>query len=180
MSILDIVILVILAYFGFAGFRNGLLREVLGLAGVVAGLFLAFRYLDPFNSWFVQLTGLDDAYAPIITFTLIFLLVILATQIIIIALEYVIKFAFLSMPNRVLGLTFGVLKSGLFVSLIFLLLAGLNMPGDKTKQQSLLYPYVLGIAPVTYNIVGTFYPGTEDFYQSIQKTLDKYHIDNFR
>jgi membrane protein required for colicin V production len=180
MNFFDIIVIVICAYFGFAGFRNGLLREVLGLAGVILALFLAFRYLDPLNSWLVHVTRVDDVYSPIITFALIFLAVILAVHLLIISLEYVIEFAFLSMPNRLFGMTFGVLKSSLFISIILLLLAGFNLPGEQTKRDSALYPIVLGVAPVTYNIVGTIYPGTEDFYNSIQETLDRYHIDNFR
>lgn len=180
MNFFDIIVLVVFAYFGFAGFRNGLLREVFGLAGVILGLFLAFRYLDPLNSWFVHMTGIDDMYSPIITFALIFFAVILAVHLLIIAFEYVIEFAFLSMPNRLFGMAFGVLKSSLFLSIIMLLLAGFNVPGEQTQRSSALYPIILGVAPVTYNIVGAVYPGTEDFYNSIQETLDRYHIENFR
>jgi membrane protein required for colicin V production len=180
MIIVDVIVLVVLAYFGFMGFKNGLLREVLGLTGVILALFLAFRYLDPLNQFFVRITGVNDMYSPLITFALIFLAVILATHLVIIALEYVIHFAFLSTPNRVLGLTFGVLKSSLFLSIMFLLLAGFEIPGEQTRKQSILYPYILGVAPVVYNVVGEVYPGTENFQQSVQKTLDEYHIDKFR
>jgi len=162
------------------GFRNGLMREVLGISGVIAGLFLAFRYLDPLNQWLIQLTGVNDMYSPLIAFFIIFLSVILATHLIIISLEYLIEFAFLSMPNRLLGLGFGVLKSSVFISILLILLAGFEVPGEQTRRQSVMYPYVYGIAPFTYNVIGTIYPGSRNFYESIQKTLDEYHIENFR
>lgn len=180
MTIFDIFVFIILGYFAFAGFRNGFVREVLGLSGLIIALFLSFRYLEPINSWLIHVTGVHDAYSLLITFGLIFLLVILAVHLIIISIEYLIKFAFLSTTNRVFGLLFGILKSSLFVSMAVILLSTVEIPGEKTREASLTYPIMQQFAPTVYNGIAVVYPNSRNFQESIQRTLDEHHIFNFR
>jgi len=180
MNLFDIFVFIVLGYFAFAGFRNGFVREVLGLTGLIIALFLAFRYLEPLNSWLIHVTGVHDAYSLLITFALIFLLVILLVHLAIISIEYLIKVSFLSTTNRVFGLLFGVLKSSVFVSMAVILLVTIEIPGEKTRQTSLTYPIMEQIAPVVYNGIATIYPNTLKFQESVQRTIEEHHIFNFR
>jgi len=177
MNILDGIILIPLLIAGFQGFKNGLVREVLGLAGVLVALFLAFRYMEPFSEYIGRMAETPDAvWIPFAAFALIFLVVIALVQATIIFLDKVLAMIFLSVPNRIFGLFFGFLKSSLFISLILLLLAGINFPDEDTRNKSALYPYMMTIAPSAYNLMGKIYPGTEEFSESIQRTLDRYSL----
>jgi len=46
MNWLTIVIIVVVAGLGIAGLRQGLIRTVFGIAGLIGGIFLAGRYYD--------------------------------------------------------------------------------------------------------------------------------------
>ena len=179
MNVIDIIILLFLGLFGFIGFRNGLIREVLGLVGVIAALFFAFRYLEPISTWIDSFTKITDGWTPVITFFLIFFLVIVVTHLLIIFLEYVVKITFMSIPNRLTGLLFGVLKSSLFVSVIFVLLAAIDVPGEETRRNSLFYKHIIHLAPGAYDLVAEIYPETQKFADSIQRMLDDYTIERY-
>jgi len=85
--------------------------------------------------------------------------------------------ALLSVPNRVLGLVFGVLKSSLFVSVFFILLLGLGQPKEETRNDSLLYPYIMMVAPAAYNAIGNIYPGSESFTDTVRRALEDFDFD---
>jgi len=177
MNVIDAIILVPLLYFGFQGFRNGLLREVLGLGGVLLALFLGFRHMDAVGKILDGLFDLDPVWVSVLSFVVLFVGIIAAVQILIISLEKVLKMALLSMPNRIFGLLFGLLKSSLFLSAFFILLLGFGVPDKETRHDSMLYPYVMAVAPAAYNLVGIIYPGTDSFTETIQKALEEYEID---
>lgn len=174
MNVLDGIILAPLAYFAFQGFRNGFLREVLGLGGVILALFLGFRYMGDLGDWISHIAGVTEIWMTVLAFVLIFGGVIIGMQLIIYSLEAVLKMAFLSMPNRIFGLLFGLLKSSLFVSVLFILLLGLGQPGEETRNESMLYPYIISVAPGAYNIIGTVYPGSEAFSETIRRAIEDF------
>src|SRR5690625_7700146 len=57
MNILDLLILLPIAFFAYRGFKNGLIREVLGIVGIVLGVFLAFRYMDEAGAYIQPFFG---------------------------------------------------------------------------------------------------------------------------
>jgi membrane protein required for colicin V production len=68
-----------------------------------------------------------------------------------------------------------MLKGAILMSAIFLLLAGFQVPREDLREQSILYPYVIQAAPVSYNVITAVYPGAENFTDTIRKTLENYN-----
>lgn len=171
LTFIDFLILVPLAVAAFSGFRNGLLREVLGLGGVLLALFLGFRYMTEARLWLEGYVSTDEVWLSVLAFVLIFGLVFAGVQLMIRLLEGVLKAALLSIPNKLLGMCFGLFKSGLFLSLIFILLLAFEQPSEEARQSSVLYPVVVQVAPMAYDLLAHFYPNTESFAESIEDTL---------
>jgi uncharacterized membrane protein required for colicin V production len=71
MNWLDYVILGIIAIFVYRGFRKGFLSRVLGLAGVVAGIWLGVRYNFKVAQ-FLKDFGVSAEIAPYFAMFLIF------------------------------------------------------------------------------------------------------------
>lgn len=168
MNLLDGIILIPLLFAGFQGFRNGLMREVIGLVGVVLSLFLAFRYLDETSHAVSQVITISETYLPIIAFALLFLSLLAGVQALIYVLEKILKLALLSVPNRLLGLAFSVLKSSLFISAFLILLAHFDLPDKDMREGSMLYGYVLPVAPGAYDALATVYPETENLAKTLE------------
>lgn len=168
MNLLDLIILVPLLLFAFRGFKTGLVRELFGVAGLVLAVFFAFQYMGELSVYLRVQLETEIAFVPYFSFGIIFLLVMLAIQILIYFVEGVLKITFLSLPNRLFGSAFGALKVGLVISVILLLFSGFSLPEDEVITESVFYPYIINLAPETYNTVAKIYPGASNYLDAVQ------------
>jgi membrane protein required for colicin V production len=175
MNFLDILIFIVILYFCYRGVRNGLIGELLGIAGIIAAVFLTFHYMDDVAGYIHQYIHIDTNYLPFIAGAIIFLGTLLVLQIIALFMKGILKAIRLNTVNRILGFFFGLLKGGIIVSAILLLLAGFNKPSKQTRDNSISYSYVIYLAPWAYNFIPA-----QDFSHTIQQTLNEYSpVTNF-
>jgi membrane protein required for colicin V production len=174
MNTLDAVILIPILFFAYKGFQNGLVKEVLSIVGIILAIFLTFGYLEPASEILKPYLG-EGSYLPFATGAIVFVGTLLAVNIIAYIIKQFLEIAMLSVPNRLLGAGFGIIKSGIVVSAILLFLAGFDMPAKETRDDSATYPIVINFAPTAYNTVASVYPGAKSFTESVQKTIDEYN-----
>lgn len=180
MNILDFLILLPIAYFGYRGFRNGFVREVLSILGIVLAVFLTFRYMDEAGSYIKPFLGAHAAYVPFAAALLIFIGTLIVVNIVAKIGQKLLETVHLSSLNRIGGLAFGALKSGIIISALLLVAAGFNLPSEKMRKASIAYPRVIYLAPWAYDTVAAVYPGAEDFVQTIRKNFEQHNpIPNF-
>jgi membrane protein required for colicin V production len=175
MNLLDFLIFIPVLYFCYRGMRNGLIGEVLGIAGIILAVFLTFHYMNEVAETIRPLFEGDPNYLPFVAGAIIFFGTLVIIQVIALLIGRFLKAVKLNIINRILGFLFGLLKGGIIVSAILLLLAGFNQPSQESRKESISYSYVIYLAPWAYNTVAT-----ENFSRTIQNTLNKYTpIENF-
>lgn len=175
MNLLDFLIFIPILYFCYRGVRNGLIGEVLGIAGIILAVFLTFHYMDEVADYIRPLIEGNPSYLPFVAGAIIFFGTVIVIQLIAYILRRFLEVVRLNIVNRILGFFFGLLKGGIIVSAILLLLAGFNQPSQESREKSVSYSYVIYLAPWAYNAVAT-----ENFSRTIQSTLNKYNpIENF-
>jgi len=64
MNWLDWVIIILLGYSTFQGLRYGLFLSMARLAGILAGLFAAYHYYQPFSLYLVEIWKIDEKIFP--------------------------------------------------------------------------------------------------------------------
>lgn len=173
MSVFDIVVLIPIAYASFKGFQNGIVKEILSILGLIAAVFLCFHYMDVADEFLKPYLKDADTVRPIFAALLIFIVTLTAFQFGAMLITKTLKMVMLNMPNRLLGLSFGMLKSALFVSSLLIFFAGFKIPNEDTIKESLTYPILIQVAPVTYDTIAVLYPGAENFTDTMKKTFDK-------
>ena len=180
MNILDLLILLPVAYFAYRGFKNGLIHEVLGIVAIILAVFLTFQYMEPASAWLHPFFEENAGYLPFVAAMIIFLGTLVLINVIAIAGRKVLQTVNLNFINRLAGLAFGALKCGIIISALLLVIAGFNLPPEKVRTESSAYPYVIQLAPWAYDAVASVYPGAEDFINTVQKTIDEHNpIENF-
>ncbi len=180
MNILDFLILLPIAFFGYRGFKNGLVQEVLGIVGIILGVFLSFQYMHSVGEHLRPYLTEYETYIPFIAALLIFISTLVVVNIIAYVASKLLEAIQLSFINRITGLSFGALKSGIAISALLLVAAGFNMPSQDVREQSVSYSYVIYLAPWAYDTVASVYPGAEDFVETVRKTIDEHNpIQNF-
>lgn len=71
MTLLDIILIVVLAGFVFYGFKSGLIQMLGSLVGLVLGVALASRWLDPFSNWLASSFHWNILVAKLVGFGLL-------------------------------------------------------------------------------------------------------------
>lgn len=180
MNLLDYLILIPILFFCYRGFVNGIIQEVLSIVGIILAVFLSFQYMDAVGSLIRPMFSENAGYIPFLSGALIFIGTVAAVQLIAFLAKKFLETVKLNFLNRLAGLGFGFLKSGIVISALLLILAGFNLPSKEARDNSVAYPYIIYLAPYTYDTVAYIYPGAEYFTETIDKTLDRYNpIENF-
>lgn len=143
MTILDLFLLLPLAYGAWRGFRKGLILEVFTLLAIIVGIYVAVHFSDRVSHKIVENLGEEYSSTPAISFTLIFLAVGALIYFGGVALEKVVKAVNLSVFNRMLGLLFGFIKALYLLSIFLVTYQSYDLGGklisEDSKEKSLLY-----------------------------------------
>ena len=151
MNYLDYIIIVI-ALIGFLlGFKDGLIRKIIGLIGLIAGIGLAFEFSDDLGKILTPFFNQDDYLSNIISGILIFLVVVLIASIIkriVHPLDKVNRFL-----NQFIGGLIGSAQLILFLSGLMLFLDIFSFPAKEVQNNSLFYKPVHNIIPTAFDLV---------------------------
>jgi membrane protein required for colicin V production len=118
-SIFDFVFAASLLIAAVSGYMKGLVRQLIGLLGIIAGTYCAWKIATALTGWWQGHFNVD----PKITRAIIFVILAIIIYVLVVwlakLLDKLIKMAMLAWINRLLGMLFGVLK----IVLIFGILA---------------------------------------------------------
>jgi membrane protein required for colicin V production len=162
MNWLDIVLIVGLLVSALMGFFSGLIRILFMLAGVILGIFLAGLWADGLAS---KLTFISD---PNIAHVTAFVIILLATMIVFMILEFVIirliiKSKTLGVIDKVGGSILGLLVGAIFMGAIMaveLKYFGPNPLITSSPLASFLvdkFGIVLGLLPSQFDIIRGYF-----------------------
>jgi membrane protein required for colicin V production len=157
---IDIVLLVLLVISTITGFRQGLIKSVLSLIGVIAGIVLASNFYEPLAKVF-GFIGNEDT-ANIVAFILILVVVIIAASLLAKLLDSIIKAVMLGWVNRIGGAVFGLLMGVISISAILAIWVkffGTDMLAESFIAGLLLdkIPIILSILPGEFDVVRDFF-----------------------
>lgn len=145
MNTIDIILLVPLLYGLYTGYSKGIFRQLAGIFGLVLAVFFSMKYAYLVKDFLVNNELSTGQYAPVFSFVVAFLLVIIIVRLLGNLLQKISHKLGLGIVERLLGAALGVLKVFLMVSafLFFFVKINtqLNIVPQKTFEQSLIYPY---------------------------------------
>jgi membrane protein required for colicin V production len=160
---------IILGFFivGFIlGFKDGLIRKLIGLAGILIGIFLAVKFSDSFGKLITPFFNDEQYLSSIIGGFLIFIITIIIASIIKRLVHPHDKVN--KLVNQISGGIIGCIQIVFFLSVLFLLLGVFNFPNEKSASKSWLYKPVYGVVPGTIG----FLIGGKDFIKDFIESKD--------
>jgi len=151
LNYLDYVIIVVVAIGFLLGFKDGLIRKIIGLIGLIAGIGLAFEFSDDLGRLITPFFNHDGYLANIISGILIFLIVVLIASIvkrIVHPLDKVNKFV-----NQFFGGVVGAIQIIFILSGIFLFLDIFGFPAKETRDKAFSFNRIHDIIPDAFDLV---------------------------
>ncbi|MBO4590336.1 MAG: CvpA family protein [Bacteroidaceae bacterium] len=152
MNLIDIVLGLLLVLGVVSGVKEGLVRQVAGLAGLIAGIVLGrmwyLRVADELN----PILGLSERTTQVVAFILILILVPLALSAVAWLISKLLSSVGLGGINRLLGALFGALKYAVLAGLLITALESFDAEGHfvsmKQREESALYKPIHSISDV--------------------------------
>ncbi|MCK9254169.1 MAG: CvpA family protein [Bacteroidales bacterium] len=159
MIFIDIIFLIVYAYFIFKGIKNGLIKEFASLLAIILGVFLAIRFYDYLIPILEGKTSFGLEYLPILAFVIIFIATIVLVFIFAKLLNKFIKLIKLQWLNKLGGVVFAILKISLILGGLLFFINQLNEKVNVFDitiwNNSILYKFIMKI----FNII---FPYTKD------------------
>ena len=158
MNWIDTAIVVILIISMVMGFINGLVKEVASLAALVLGIWGAIKFSTFTAEKLYDYFDMSGQYVGIMAFIITFGIIVVGIHFVGIIVNKIVDAAALSFVNRLLGIVFGLLKSVLILSVLFVVLNTINervsfLP-EKTIEESMFFNPISDIAPAIFPIIG--------------------------
>ena len=140
LNIINIIIMLFIAYFAYSGFKNGFIKELSSIISYIAA-FLLSKTIGPLieTTLMLEVFIKNEALKQKIAYLLAFIIIVYIFKFISSLVE---KFIDMKWQNKILGLFIGVINGILIFSLIISifkeLLPSINIHQD-WSQQSFLY-----------------------------------------
>ena len=135
----DILFLLLLAIGAWRGWTNGLLKEVLGLVGVFAGLYVAHLLYEQVGCQLAPHIGTSPSIASIIAFVLIWMGVPILLGLVGALLTKVLEWAGLGGVNNLGGALVSLVKYWLILGAFTNVLSITHLVSEEIQQNSVLF-----------------------------------------
>jgi len=155
MNWFDIFTIVIVGASAIYAFFKGFIREIIGIAGLIGGSFLAFMFYGDI-ALLLKSQIKSEGLRNFVAFAIIFLLILILMAVISYAIKKLFYSAGLSFYDRLLGLLFGALR-GILIVYVFILAFNAFHVGGESLKKSRSYNVVVK----TYKTFSGFLPGKD-------------------
>jgi len=158
MNWIDFIIIILLVFGLARGFINGFIKELASLLALILGIWGAIKFSSFTAERLYDYFDMTGKYVGIIAFLVTFVIIVIIVHFIGLLIDKFADKVSLGFLNSVLGLVFGVFKSALILSVIFVVLNAIDakhhfLPRE-TIENSRLYNPIADIAPAIFPIIG--------------------------
>ena len=144
--VIDLLFLGMMAIAVFKGLRNGLIVAIFSIVGWILGLIAAFKFSDVAARYLEGTLHLSTRTLHIVSFVLVFLLVMLLVNLGAKLIEKTFQLALLGWANRLGGIFFYVLLYTLIFSVMIYFAGRVKLISEETIASSRVYPWIEPIA----------------------------------
>jgi len=159
MTLVDIVLLILIAGFAMFGFWFGLIHTLGSLLGTAVGAFFATRWFEPMAEWIANITGWSENMAAVLSFIITFVVINRLVGFLFWMGERFFK-RFTSLPfiasiNRFLGLLLGIFEGLVTLGIIFLFMDKFPISGTLIDLlgASKIVPHTINAADILLPLI---------------------------
>jgi len=161
MNWLDIVIIVVAVLLGIVGLRQGIIKTVFGIAGLIGGIVLAGRY---YGGLAALLSPSGATWANIAAYAIILLATLIVASVIGWFVARLVHLTILGWLDRLVGCVLGVIIGSLLCAAV-LAIVGKYYPGTEAViSQSVIakflmerFPLLLALLPEEFDFIRDFF-----------------------
>ena len=165
---LDIIFFVFIAIGIIKGIQRGFIVAIFSIIAVIVGLAAAMKLSTVTADYLDNSINISARWLPVVSFVLVFLLVVILVRLGANLLQKTVEIAFLGWVNRLAGaILYAFLYAVVFsVLLFFAIQVALIKP--ETIAASNVYPWVEPIGPYIIDSIGRIIPFFQDMFAELK------------
>ena len=170
---IDVVFLVLLIAGMIKGAAKGIVMALFSFAGWFIGLAAALKLSATVAVYMQGHTGISPRWLPLLSFVLVFVIVVLVVQWTGRAIENIFSFTLLGWVNRLGG---ALLYTGMYILLGSILLfyaEKMRLISPETLATSRAHSLTAGLAPAIMEGLGALIPAFKNTFRELQDFFDK-------
>ncbi len=170
--LIDIIVIILLVYGGIKGFQKGLIVAIFSILAFIIGIAAAIKLSAVVAGQLGRSVKIPEQWLPVISFSLVFFVVVLLVKLGASAIQRVINMAFLGSVNRIGGM---ILYAALFIfifSVILFYADQVTIIKPATKEASVTWKYVHPLGPKVIEALGKVIPIFKDMFTGLQEFFD--------
>jgi len=161
MNWLDIVIIVVAVLLGLAGLRQGIIKTVFGIAGLIGGIVLAGRYYDELAA---LLSPSGATWANIAAYAIILIATLIVAGVVGSLVAKLVHLVLLGWLDRLVGCVLGVFIGGLLCAAVLAIVVKYYPGTEAVISQSGVakflmegFPLLLALLPGEFDFIRDFF-----------------------
>lgn len=169
---IDIIYLVLIAVAVVKGIQRGFIIAIFSVIAVIIGLAAAIKLSAVAAGYLTDSVNISVRWLPVVSFILVFLIVVLLVRLAANILQKSVEIAFLGWLNRLAGaLMYAALYTIVFSILLFF---GdqLHLLNADTITNSKVYSTVRPVGPFVINSIGTVLPFFKNMFLELQQFFE--------
>ena len=121
-----------IVFFGILGFRDGVVKRILEMAGVLVSLILTARFASAVQPWIMDKTGMNEGASLLVTWAVLFFVGLVLSRILATFISKALRLTVLGWLDKWGGALVGIALGTLVTSVI--LVAATQVPGGQPIQ----------------------------------------------
>ena len=170
--IIDLAFLVMLLFAIIKGLQKGLIIGLFSLIAFIVGLAAALKLSSVVAAYLGNSTTISSKWLPVISFLLVFILVVALVNLGARLLEKTAEIMMLGAVNKIGGIIFYLFLETVIFSVILFFFVQLKWVSNPTIASSKVYPYVQPIGPWVINGIGSVFPMFEGLFKDLQQFFE--------
>ncbi len=167
--LLDIAIALPIIILTMFGFRDGIVKKVVGIAVAIGAMFLGQFYMQDIGKQMIKYLNTTQSNAPLLGFFFIFVFLLLLESLLYRVLAHNYKIG--GFADRIAGSALGFLQGALIMSVVLVMLSLKGVPSEKTRRESRAYYSVVNLVPRIFDFAATAAPQVEE---KVKERLEQY------
>lgn len=161
----DIIIIVLVLFGAYQGYKDGFLMGVATLVALMLGVFIAFKFTGAGMEFLQEKFNADKAFLPYLSFFLIFLAIVVLVTLLGRFLRRSIDKTFLGRIDEAFGSVLGAFKMLFMLSITLWIVDSfkIDLPSGWARD-SVVYPFTAHLAPSIAGWLSQFLPFFEEIF----------------
>lgn len=173
---IDIIVITIIIAFFIRGYMKGIIIAAFSVLAIILGVLASLKLSERLSSYLLEQELVTSGWAPIISYTILFIGVVILVRLIAKAIESAMRAVMLGWINKLIGGVLYAFMGAVVLSALLWLGTEIAAIEEKHIATSKTYKYIMPVAPWVAEKVGYVIPMAKSIFADLEQFFQKVNV----